>query len=102
MPLTGRIQSTTACRRTVSDTFNPPRRGTFHLSLTVLITIGQKMYLALGDGPPGFLQGFTCPAVLGYTKRQLNDFRIRDYHPLRLLLSRSILLIIYTNPELFT
>jgi len=29
-----------------------------------LFTIGNLGYLALGGGPPGFPQDFTCPAVL--------------------------------------
>ena len=31
-------------------------------------------YLALGDGPPGFLQGFSCPAVLRYPLRVRRAF----------------------------
>ena len=56
----------TACRHTVSGTislsiqeyFSPFPHGTSSLSVT-----GE--YLALGGGPPRFLQDFTCPAVLG-------------------------------------
>ena len=29
-------------------------------------TIGEPAYLALGGGPPGFAQGFSCPALLGW------------------------------------
>jgi hypothetical protein len=39
----------TVCRHTVS--------GSFSLSVT-------REYLALGDGPPCFRRGFTCPALL--------------------------------------
>ena len=55
----------TACRRTVSGTlslsspeyFSPFPHGTGPLSVV-------EEYLALGDGPPGFPRGSTCPAVL--------------------------------------
>ena len=56
----------TACRHMVSGTislsiqeyFSPFPHGTSSLSVT-------REYLALGGGPPRFLQDFTCPAVLG-------------------------------------
>ena len=55
----------TACRRTVSGTislrcsrcFSPFPHGTGSLSVS-------QEYLALRDGPRGFGQGFTCPALL--------------------------------------
>jgi hypothetical protein len=50
----------------VSGTLSLPSRGAFHLSLTVLCAIGGTAYLALGDGPPRFPQGSSCPVVLGY------------------------------------
>ena len=55
----------TACRYTVSGTISLPSQGFFSPfphgtgSLSVAGT-----YLVLGDGPPGFPQGSTCPAVL--------------------------------------
>ena len=56
----------TACRHVVSGSFGSPRRGSFHLSLTLLDSLSVvRLYLALGDGPPGFRPGFTCPALLG-------------------------------------
>ena len=73
----------TACRRTVSGTFSllytrcfsPFPHGTGSLSVSY-------EYLALADGPAGFTQDFSCPALL----RILLCFiwlRIRGYHPLR-------------------
>ena len=55
----------TACRRTVSGTFSlsylecfsPFPHGTGSLSVSC-------EYLALADGPAGFTQDFTCPALL--------------------------------------
>ena len=56
----------TACRQTgsgsislsIQEYFSPFPHGTSSLSVT-------EEYLALEGGPPGFLQDFTCPAVLG-------------------------------------
>jgi hypothetical protein len=58
----------TACKHTVSGSlslasqasFSPFPHGTGPLSVT-------REYLVLGGGPPGFPQGFSCPAVLGNT-----------------------------------
>ncbi len=55
----------TDCKRTVSDTislpstgdFSPFPYGTSSLSVT-------NMYLALDDGPPEFIQDFSCPVLL--------------------------------------
>jgi hypothetical protein len=35
----------------------------------------------LGDGPPGFPQGSTCPAVLRNRTREPLSFRLRGLHP---------------------
>ena len=72
----------TACRSTVSVSVSLPSRGSFHLSLTVLSAIGSCKYLALGDGPPGFRQGSSCPAVLKSAHAQGLAFRLRGSHPL--------------------
>ena len=72
----------TACRRTVSESlsslysrcFSPFPHGT---GLSV-----SYEYLALADGPAGFTQDFTCPALLriplGFQR-----LRTRGCHPLR-------------------
>ena len=60
------VHPPTACRHMVSGTislstkeyFSPFPHGTSSLSVTA-------EYLALEGGPPGFLQDFTCPVVLG-------------------------------------
>ena len=36
----------------------------------------------MGDGPPRFPRGSTCPAVLGYRFKKVHAFRLRGYHPL--------------------
>jgi hypothetical protein len=66
----------------VSGTISLPSRGAFHPSLTVLCAIGDRMYLALGDGPPGFPQGPSCPAVLGESRKRSLFFNLRGSHPL--------------------
>ena len=72
----------TACRWTGSGTISLPSQGFFSPfphgtgSLSVAGT-----YLALGDGPPGFPQGSTCPAVLRNQTREPFSFRLRGLHP---------------------
>ena len=62
--------------------FHSPHRGAFHLSLTVLVHYrSQASYLALGDGPPSFPQGSTCPAVLRNQTSEPHSFRLRGLHP---------------------
>ena len=55
----------TACRQTVSGTVSLPCYGCFspfpHGTGTLSVS-GE--YLALADGPAGFTQGSTCPALL--------------------------------------
>ena len=55
--------------------FSPFPHGTGSLSVA-------KEYLALGDGPPRFPQGSTCPAVLRIASRKAASFRLRGSHPL--------------------
>ncbi len=72
----------TACRHTVSGTISLPSQGCFSPfphgtgSLSVAGT-----YLALEDGPSGFPQGSTCPAVLRNRTREPLSCRLRGYHP---------------------
>ena len=72
----------TACRRTVSGTislrysrcFSPFPHGTGSLSVSC-------EYLALADGPAGFTQDFSCPALLRVPLRFV-WLRIRGDRPL--------------------
>ena len=72
----------TACRRTVSGTISLPCHGCFspfpHGTGTLSVS-GEC--LALADGPAGFTQGSTCPALLGIPLG-FGCLRIRDCHPL--------------------
>ena len=47
-----------------------------------LFTIGLRSYSALADGPAGFTQGSTCPALLRITVG-FGKLRARGSHPLR-------------------
>ena len=72
----------TACRRMVSgsispscsECFSPFPHGTGTLSVS-------REYLALPDGPGGFAQDFTCPALLRVPLCR-RPLRVRGSHPL--------------------
>ena len=49
-----------------------------------------RSYLGLGDGPPTFTPGYTCPVLL-WIHPCLVRFRLRDYYP-----------VSYNFPEVFT
>ena len=77
------MRAPTACRRTVSGTlslfcskcFSPFPHGTGSLSVS-------REYLALPDGPGGFTQDSSCPALLRIPLRFVS-LRIPDSHRLR-------------------
>src|SRR5580698_4428309 len=62
--------------------FHSPPGVLFTFPSRYWFTIGGGVYLALGGGPPGFLQGSSCPAVLGCQHRPKEQV-VRDSHPLR-------------------
>ena len=55
----------TACKRMVSGSISLPYSGFFSPFPhgTGSLSVSQE-YLALADGPAGFMQGFPCPALL--------------------------------------
>src|SRR6266545_3343151 len=73
----------TACRRVVSGTISLPSQGFFSPfphgtgSLSV-----AREYLALPDGPGGFKQGFSCPALLRSPLKGGLHFYLRGCHAL--------------------
>ena len=73
----------TACRRTVSGTFSLPYYGCFSPFPhgTGSLSVSGEC-LALADGPAGFTQGSTCPALLGIPLG-FAWVRIPDCHRLR-------------------
>ena len=58
-------EAPTACKRTVSGSISLPYLGFFSPFPhgTGSLSVSQE-YLALPDGPGGFIQDFTCPALL--------------------------------------
>ena len=54
--------------------FHSPPGVLFTFPSRYWFTIGSRQYLALADGPAGFPQDFTCPAVLGNTLGRSNHF----------------------------
>src|SRR5689334_25377379 len=73
----------TACKHAVSGTISLPSQGFFSPFPhgTSSLSVASE-YLVLPDGPGGFPQGSTCPAVLrSHSKLELH-FRIRGCHPL--------------------
>ena len=59
------MHAPTACRRMVSGSLSLPYSGFFSPFPhgTGSLSVSQE-YLVLADGPAGFIQGFTCPALL--------------------------------------
>ncbi len=59
----------TVCKLTVSGSFHSPNRGTFHLSLTVLVHYRSSSVFSLGEWTPQIPTGLACPVVLRYPAR---------------------------------
>ena len=60
-PIRRRDQAPTACMRTVSGSISLAVRRSFHLSLTVLSTIGHELVFSLGGWSPQIQTGFLVP-----------------------------------------
>ena len=58
------ISPSTACKLTVSGSFHSPHRGTFHLSLAVLVHYRSPNVFSLGEWTPQLPTGLACPVVL--------------------------------------
>ena len=81
---------------TVSGSISLPSRGTFHLSFTVLCSLSvAREYLALGGGPPRFIQVSLSAYYLGITFRKPNNFRLRGCYLLWQLYSKGFQLEIW-------
>ena len=74
--------ASTACRRTVSGSLSLPYLGFFSPFPhgTSSLSVSQE-YLALPDGPGGFIQDYSCPALLRIPLSLL-ILPVRGYHPL--------------------
>src|SRR5206468_12345776 len=71
----------TACKHAVSGTISLPSQGFFSPFPhgTSSLSVASE-YLALPDGPGGFPQGFTCPAVLRSHWKVRLHFKIQGCH----------------------
>ena len=58
------ISPSTVCKLTVSGSFHSPRRGSFHLSLTVLVHYRSLSVFSLGEWTPQIPAELACSAVL--------------------------------------
>ena len=54
----------TVCKHTVSDSFHSLNKGSFHLSLTVLVHYRSPRVFSLGRWASRFPSGLACPLVL--------------------------------------
>ena len=73
----------TACKRMVSGTISLPLRGTFHLSLTVLVHYRSPLVLSLAGWSPRIQSGFHVSGSTQVPARESLEFRLRDSNPLR-------------------
>ena len=84
-----RLSAPTACKRTVSGSISLPCAGCFppFLHSTGSLSVFWE-YLALRDGPRGFRQDFTCPALLRY-RSWMHKLACTGLSPAMVELSRS-------------
>ena len=69
-------------RTQFQDLFHSPSGVLLTFPSRYLYTIDRKIYLALGGGPPGFSQGFTCPDLLDSTDDKVASLRVPGFHSL--------------------
>src|SRR5918998_3863549 len=74
----------TACKRMVSGTISLPLRGTFHLSLTVLVHYRSPLVFSLAGWSPRIRSGFHVSGSTQVPNLESLEFRLRGYYPLRL------------------
>jgi hypothetical protein len=67
----------------VSGTISLPLRGTFHLSLTVLVHYRSPLVSSLAGWSPRFRSGFHVSGSTQEPTRESPEFRLRDSNPLR-------------------
>ena len=73
----------TACRHEVSGSISLPSRGSFHLSLTVLVHYRSPRVFSLGMWSPQLPTGFHVSRGTQATDPESLPFRLRDSHSLR-------------------
>ena len=80
---TSKRDAPTACKRMVSGTISLPSRGTFHLSLTVLVHYRSPLVLSLAGWSPRIQSGFHVSGFTQVPTRESHEFRLRASNPLR-------------------
>jgi hypothetical protein len=80
---TSKRDAPTACKRMVSGTISLPLRGTFHLSLTVLVRYRSPLVLSLAGWSPRVQSGFHVSGSTQEPNRESLEFRLRGFYPLR-------------------
>ncbi len=83
------LAAPTACRRMVSGTVSLPSRGTFHLSLTVLVRYRSPLVFSLAGWSPLIRSGFHVSGPTQVHLREATRFRLRDCYPLRCAVPRA-------------
>jgi hypothetical protein len=74
----------TACKRMVSGTISLPLRGTFHLSLTVLVHYRSPLVFSLAGWSPRIRSGFHVSGSTQVPTGESHEFRLRASNPLRM------------------
>lgn len=74
--------SLTACKPTVSGTISLPSRGSFHLSLAVLVHYRSPINTEAYGVVPTDSCRLLGPAITWDTSRSVRAFRVRDCYPL--------------------
>ena len=74
--------TSTACGHTVSGSFSLPSRGSFHLSLTVLSSIGRQVVFSLMRWSSRIPTGFHVPRGTWDPRHSPLRFRLRGSHAL--------------------
>jgi hypothetical protein len=67
----------------VSGTISLPLRGTFHLSLTVLVHYRSPLVFSLAGWSPRIRSGFHVSGPTQVPAKESHEFRLRDSNPLR-------------------
>ena len=77
------LAASTACRHRVSGSLSLPSRGPFHLSFTVLCSIGHWSVFSLAGWSPLLPTGFLVPHGTPGHASGRERLRLRGSHPLR-------------------
>ena len=81
-PRLTRHSALTVCKRSVSGSISLPSRGSFHLSLTVLVHYRLPKVFSLGKWASQIPTGLHVSRGTQAQQRESCDFRVRGFHPL--------------------